>query len=204
MIAQTGPTIPQIAASGGVLTMVYHQINADGAGPVACSVSEDATGSTFTPLKVTTDVPGTNGRSNAANADFPLVADLGTTTCTGTVGGLTNVCIVKCANPAGPFGGNIPVQQVGGAAATGAGAATGSNSTAGAATGVAASGGNTTAALNGTASATGNTTTTTTTKKTHKHKKGKKGGKAAGAATAAKGAKAAKGQKKSRAVEWTG
>jgi hypothetical protein len=110
MIAQTGATIPQVGASGGVLTMTFHQINADGAGPISCSVSADATGNTFTPMTITTQVPGTNGRSNAANADFPLVAQMPAgTTCTGTVGALTNVCIVKCANPAGPFGSNIPV-----------------------------------------------------------------------------------------------
>jgi len=85
--------------------MTFHQINADGAGPVTCSVSADATGKTFTAMTVTTNVPGTNGRSNAANANFPLVTSLPAgTMCTGTVGSTTGVCAVKCANPGGPFG----------------------------------------------------------------------------------------------------
>jgi hypothetical protein len=92
--------------------MTYHQINADGAGPIACSVSADATGKTFTPMTVTTNVAGTNGRSTAADADFPLVASLPAgTTCTGTVGASTNVCAVKCENPVGPFGSMVLVQQ---------------------------------------------------------------------------------------------
>jgi len=94
--------------------MVYHQVNGDGAGPIACSISTDATGKTFTAMNVTTNVAGTNGNSGAANQDFPLVAEVPAgTACTGTVGALKNVCAVKCANPAkaGPFGGTVLVQQ---------------------------------------------------------------------------------------------
>jgi hypothetical protein len=92
--------------------MTLHQINADGAGPMTCSVSTDASGSTFTAMTITTNVPGTNGKSTAANANFPLVAQLPAgTACTGTVGTDTNVCVVKCANPVGPFGSNVLVQQ---------------------------------------------------------------------------------------------
>jgi hypothetical protein len=112
MIKITGATIPQVSSADGVVTMVYHQINADGAGPITCSLSADATGNTFTAMKVTTQVPGTNGRSNAANANFPLVADMPAgTVCTGTVGATTNVCLVKCENPVGPFGSVVPVQM---------------------------------------------------------------------------------------------
>ena len=58
------------------------------------------------------DVPGANGRRNVANAKFPLVAlMLAGATCTGTVGMDTNVCVVKCANPVGPFGSNVLVQK---------------------------------------------------------------------------------------------
>lgn len=95
--------------------MTLHQINADGAGPMTCSVSADATGAKFVAMTITTNVPGTNGKSTAANADFPLVASMPAgTTCTGTVGTLTKVCAVKCANPVGPFGGTVLVQQVAG------------------------------------------------------------------------------------------
>lgn len=110
--------------------MTFHQINGDGAGPITCSVSADGTGAKFSAMKVTTNVPGTNGRSNAANKDFPLVASLPAgTTCTGTVGSSTNVCAVKCANPAGPFGSVVLVQQggAGGAAGTSNAAAKSSN-----------------------------------------------------------------------------
>jgi hypothetical protein len=90
--------------------MTFHQINADGAGPIACSILTDATGRKFTAITVTENVPGTNGRSNAANQDFPLVAVIPTgTTCTRTVGTLKSVCVVKCANSAGPFGGTVLV-----------------------------------------------------------------------------------------------
>jgi len=112
-----GATIPQISSAAGVLTMVYHQVNGDGAGPITCQISADATGKTFVAMKVTTNVAGTNGNSGAANQDFPLVAEVPAgTACTGTVGALKNVCSVKCANPAaaGPFGGTVLVQQVAG------------------------------------------------------------------------------------------
>lgn len=73
--------------------MTLHQINADGAGPMTCAVSADATGATFTAMTITTNVPGTNGKSTAANQDFPLVASIPAgTACTGTVGTLTGVC----------------------------------------------------------------------------------------------------------------
>src|SRR5450432_1126929 len=111
MIKITGATVPQVSSASGVVTMVWHQINGDGAGPIACSVSADATGKIFTPMKVTTQVPGTNGRSNAANANFPLAADMPAgTSCTGTVGSTANLCLIKCENPAGPFGSVVPVQ----------------------------------------------------------------------------------------------
>ena len=38
--------------------------------------------------------------------------------CTGTVAGVANLCMVKCENPVGPFGGTVAV-QMGGAAAAG-------------------------------------------------------------------------------------
>ena len=103
--------------------MTLHQINGDGAGPMTCQVSADGSGTDFTAMQITTQVPGTNGRSNAKNADFPLVAAMPAgVTCSGTIGGVTNACVVKCANPAGPFGSNVVVQMAGGT--TGATAAT--------------------------------------------------------------------------------
>lgn len=123
MVDITGSTLPQISSSKGVVTMTLHQINADGAGPMACSVSTDASGDSFTAMTITTQVPGTNGKSSAADADFPLVASMPAgATCTGTIGNETGVCLVKCQNPAGPFGSTVPVQM---SAATGATAAAG-------------------------------------------------------------------------------
>jgi hypothetical protein len=54
------------------------------------------------------------------------------TTCTGTMGGQTGVCLVKIANSnkAGPFGGVVPFQIAG----AGAGAGTGATNTTGATT----------------------------------------------------------------------
>jgi hypothetical protein len=47
------------------------------------------------------------------NESQPLVVDVGAgTKCTGTVGGVKNVCLMKCQNPVGPFGGVVPFQVV--------------------------------------------------------------------------------------------
>ena len=52
----------------------------------------------------------------------------GVTACAGKVAGVSGVCFVKCQNPAGPFGGVVPVQ-------IGSGKVGGGNSTSGAGTG---------------------------------------------------------------------
>lgn len=78
-------------------------------------------------------VPGNNGRNRAGQttafvSEFfgshvkddadnlqPLTAEIPNgQTCTGTVAGEDNVCLVRCQNPAraGPFGGVVPVQMV--------------------------------------------------------------------------------------------
>ncbi|KAB5536555.1 hypothetical protein GE09DRAFT_331126 [Coniochaeta sp. 2T2.1] len=116
-------TLPQVE---GQITLTLHQINADGAGPMSCSIDTAAAG-TFEGTTVATDVPGKNGRSNAADQDFPLVVDVPAgTVCTGTLGTVKNVCLVKCQNPAGPFGGVVAFQMASGAAgAAGAAVAAG-------------------------------------------------------------------------------
>ncbi|KLO17923.1 hypothetical protein SCHPADRAFT_820613 [Schizopora paradoxa] len=94
------------AAADGTVTMTLHQVNGDGAGPYTCAVSTDATGDNFIAMTVSTNVPGTNSRSNAKATDFPLVAQLPPgTSCTGGASG--NACLVRCTNSAqaGPFGG---------------------------------------------------------------------------------------------------
>ena len=126
--------------------MTLHQVNADGAGPMACSIDTSGKGTSFQAMQITTNVPGTNGKSNTQNKDFPLVATMpaGVTACAGKVAGVSGVCFVKCQNPAGPFGGVVPVQI----AATGnAGAGTSAgNLTTGVGAGAGASGNSTTAA----------------------------------------------------------
>ncbi|KAG8681591.1 hypothetical protein FRC08_015537 [Ceratobasidium sp. 394] len=109
------------AAEDGTVTMTIHQVNGDGAGPYECDVSSDATGQTFTAMKVITNVPGTNSNSRAKATDFPLVAQMPAgTTCTGGPDG--NACIVRCRNSAraGPFGGCAAVTnaEAGGAGNT--------------------------------------------------------------------------------------
>jgi len=122
-ITNNGGTLPQVS-SGGSLSMTLHQVNADGAGPYTCSINTDGTGNSFTAITVTTNVPGTGGKSTASNQDFPLNAALpANMQCTGTVAGQSNVCIVACKNPSG-FGGCVPVQQTGG---TNTGTNTGTN-----------------------------------------------------------------------------
>ncbi|CUA75987.1 hypothetical protein RSOLAG22IIIB_01991 [Rhizoctonia solani] len=94
------------AAADGTVTMTIHQINGDGAGPYECGVSADASGKSFAAMKVVTNVPGQNSRSNAKAQDFALVAQMPAgTTCTGGPNG--DACVVRCRNAAraGPFGG---------------------------------------------------------------------------------------------------
>lgn len=125
-----GPTLPQVTA-GGMLMMTLHQVNGDGAGPYIAMIDATGTGTQWAPATVATNVDGNaRGRNNAnAMMDLPLnVAIPANQTCTGTVAGQSNVCMVRVQNPAraGPFGGCIPVQMAGAAAAapaTGAAAA---------------------------------------------------------------------------------
>ena len=164
-------TLAQVTP-GGTLSMTLHQLNGDGAGPMACSISTDATGQQWTNIDVTTQVPGTKGRSKANNQDFKLAAAIPAgTTCTGSVGGQTGVCMVKCQNPVGPFGGTVAVQMAGGnttdAAAAGTdttttgttGATTGNTATGNAATGNTATGNTATGNTATGNTATGNTAT---------------------------------------------
>lgn len=117
VLAQNGGTLPQVSA-GGQITMTVHQVNGDGAGPYTCMMDASGAGTDWTPIQVAQNVPGNNGRSQARATDIPLVANIPAgTACTGTVAGQSNVCMVRCQNPAraGPFGGCVPVQMAGAA-----------------------------------------------------------------------------------------
>ncbi|OBT42038.1 hypothetical protein VE00_07446 [Pseudogymnoascus sp. WSF 3629] len=112
----SGDQLPQISP-GGQVSMTLHQVNGDGAGPYTCMIDATGTGANWVNMQVTTNVPGRRGNDRSgAETDFPLVATVAAgQTCTGTVAGQENVCMVRCQNPAraGPFGGCVPVQMAG-------------------------------------------------------------------------------------------
>jgi len=139
-MALSGNTLPQISA-GGSVSGTYHIVTTDGAGPVQALIDESATAkwSTATEMTVTTQPAGTDGnieapaatkrsiwtralmnvgliakRADNVNQDYPLaIAIPAGTTCTGTINGMSNVCLIKVSNnnAAGPFGGVFFVQQ---------------------------------------------------------------------------------------------
>ncbi|KAF1935880.1 hypothetical protein EJ02DRAFT_483252 [Clathrospora elynae] len=116
-----GATLPQVSA-GGQIMMTVHQVNADGAGPYTCMIDATGTGTNWQPISVTQNLAGNaRGRNgDTAMQDLPLTASIPAgTACTGTVAGQSNVCMVRCQNPAraGPFGGCVPVQMAGAAGA---------------------------------------------------------------------------------------
>ncbi|UPX17417.1 uncharacterized protein EKO05_0007773 [Ascochyta rabiei] len=137
-----GPTLPQVSP-GGSLSMTIHQVNSDGAGPYKCMIDASGTGANWVPMTVTQNLPGNDrGRNKDTQLqDQPLNVQIDAAqTCTGTVAGQSNVCMVRCQNPAraGPFGGCVPVQMAGAAAAApaaGAAAPVANGQTAGATTG---------------------------------------------------------------------
>jgi hypothetical protein len=134
-MAQSGAMLPQISAEGGSVSGTMHIVTSDGAGPYTAMINTDGTGTTWTKMAVTTQVPGTKGnikktekrawaralqsvgimkRATNINEDYPFKAEVPAgTKCTGTIAGQANTCLVKLVNPsnAGPFGGCIPVQQ---------------------------------------------------------------------------------------------
>lgn len=121
VMALNGPTLPQVSA-GGQIMMTVHQVNSDGAGPYTCMIDATGTGTNWQPITVTQNLEGSaRGRNRDTQMqDLPLTAAIPAgQTCTGTVAGQSNVCMVRCENPAraGPFGGCVPVQMAGATAA---------------------------------------------------------------------------------------
>lgn len=141
-MALSGSTLPQVSASGGSISGTFHIVTTDGAGPIQAVIDTTGTGkfSNGTLLDTVTQVPGKNGnikapkrslfvramesasiykRASNVNEDFPMKFSVPAgTTCSGTMNGLNNVCLVKIANSnrAGPFGGVVAIQIAGGAA----------------------------------------------------------------------------------------
>ena len=118
--AQSGlPT----CSDSGVITMTYHQVNQDGAGPLMAMIDATSGGTDATAFKAATvmqNVPGIGigGLSTATTTDFPVMVQMPAgMTCSGSVGGASNVCIVRMNNAAlaGPFGGSAAFVQSAGA-----------------------------------------------------------------------------------------
>lgn len=114
IMSEMGGQLPQITP-GGTVDMTLHQVNGDGGGPYTCAMNADGTGADWQNVNVATTPPGENSRNRGgAQTDFPMVAEVpADQTCTGTVAGQPNVCLMRCMNAAraGPFGGVVPVQM---------------------------------------------------------------------------------------------
>jgi hypothetical protein len=107
------------AAEDGTVTMTFHQVNQDGAGPLTAQIDATSGGTdpaAFKDAQVMQNVPGIGigGLSAASVMDFPVKVQMPAgMTCSGTVGGATNVCVVRMQNSAlaGPFGGSAAFTQ---------------------------------------------------------------------------------------------
>jgi hypothetical protein len=99
-----------------MLAVTIHQVNADGAGPFECDMDETSNAvTTFTPLKVSNNIPGSFGLSQAKEKDFVINVQMPKDfNCQGASTG--TICTVRCRNNAiaGPFGGCFAVQQTDG------------------------------------------------------------------------------------------
>lgn len=103
----------------GTVTMTFHQVNQDGAGPLTAQIDATSGGqdpAAFKDAQVTQNVPGIGigGLSAAQTMDFPVAVQMPSgMTCSGSAGGASNVCIVRMQNSAlaGPFGGSAAFTQ---------------------------------------------------------------------------------------------
>ncbi len=103
----------------GAISMTFHQVNQDGAGPLKAAIDCTSGGSdpaAFKSAEVTQNVPGAGfgGLSLAQTTDFPVKVQMPQgMTCQGSVGGASGVCIVRLQNSAlaGPFGGSAAFTQ---------------------------------------------------------------------------------------------
>lgn len=118
--AQTGAGTQGLPSVGedGVVTMTYHQVNQDGAGPLKAEVDPTSGGtdnSAFVAAQMVADVPGkVLGLSATTTTDFAISAKIPAgTVCSGTVAGVSGVCVMRLSNGAlaGPFGGSVAFVQ---------------------------------------------------------------------------------------------
>ncbi|KAL6708521.1 hypothetical protein ACN47E_002502 [Coniothyrium glycines] len=106
-------------SNDGTITMTFHQVNQDGAGPLTADIDATSGGTdpaAFKTAQVTQNVPGIGigGLSGATTTDFPVKVQMPAgMTCSGTAGGVSNVCVVRLQNSAlaGPFGGSAAFTQ---------------------------------------------------------------------------------------------
>ncbi|KAK8049204.1 hypothetical protein PG994_010934 [Apiospora phragmitis] len=116
--AAMGAGLPTTSDDGTIM-MTFHQVNQDGAGPLKAAVDATSGGQdagAFKDATVKTNVPGLGigGLSAAQTMDFPVAVQMPEgMTCQGSVGGASNVCIVRLQNAAvaGPFGGSAAFTQ---------------------------------------------------------------------------------------------
>ncbi|KAL1856727.1 hypothetical protein Plec18170_003698 [Paecilomyces lecythidis] len=107
------------SSDNGTISMTYHQVNQDGAGPLTAMIDPTSGGTdpnAFQKATVIQDVPGSGflGLSGDTKTDFPIQVQMPDgMTCSGSVGGANNVCIVRVNNDAlaGPFGGSAAFTQ---------------------------------------------------------------------------------------------
>ncbi|KAB8074288.1 hypothetical protein BDV29DRAFT_124573 [Aspergillus leporis] len=105
------------ASAEGVVTMIYHQVNQDGAGPLTAEIDPSSGGTdakAFKSAKVIQNIPGVAGFSTSSTMDYAVKVQVPEgMKCTGTVGAAKNVCIVRIRNVAisGPFGGSAAFTQ---------------------------------------------------------------------------------------------
>jgi len=105
-------------SDSGVVSMTYHQVNQDGAGPLTAMVDPTSGGTdpaAFIAASMIADVPGKiAGLSATTTTDFAISAQMPAgMVCSGTVAGVKNVCVLRLNNNAlaGPFGGSVVFQQ---------------------------------------------------------------------------------------------
>ncbi|KAF9771503.1 hypothetical protein IL306_010858, partial [Fusarium sp. DS 682] len=86
-------------------------VNEDGAGPLLVDIDFTSGGtdpSAFKPATVVQNIVGVLGFSTVSSTDFPVVVKVPAgQVCSGTVAGVSGVCIARVRNSAtaGPFGG---------------------------------------------------------------------------------------------------
>ncbi|RLL96544.1 hypothetical protein CFD26_104181 [Aspergillus turcosus] len=105
------------ASPDGVVTVIYHQVNQDGAGPLTADIDPSSGGtnaSAFVSARVIQNIPGVAGFSTSSTMDYEVKVQVPNgMKCTGTVGAARNVCILRVRNTAisGPFGGSAAFTQ---------------------------------------------------------------------------------------------